>query len=82
MPSETSIIALWPSDADFAADLGVPLSLVRVWKTRKSIPKREWAPIEDAAKRRGIKGATCTDLARLAKRPFRRQPALPVLAPA
>ena len=73
MTAETDVIALWPSDLDFARDLDVPLTLVRVWKCRKSIPKNHWSTIEQAAKRRKIRGASTSDIARLAKRPSRRQ---------
>jgi hypothetical protein len=66
MASTTDIIQLWPSLEAFAEDAGVPVGLVRVWKTRKSIPADRWALIERAARRRSITGASASDLAEIA----------------
>lgn len=56
----------WPSLVDFAGDVNVPVSLVRVWRHRKAIPARYWAVIEMQARRRGIQGVSASDLAALA----------------
>lgn len=58
-------IDLWPSADEFAVDVGVQLSLVRVWKHRKSIPADRWARIEAKAVERGF-GVAPGDLSRLA----------------
>lgn len=65
MAAITDIIALWPSVEAFAEDAGVSIGLARVWKTRKSIPADRWALIEAGAQKRGIPGATASDLAKL-----------------
>jgi hypothetical protein len=57
------VISLWPSDFEFAADAGVPLSLVRSWKFRNAIPGRYWLKIADAAQRRGIWSVTLRAIA-------------------
>jgi hypothetical protein len=62
----SDIIGLWPSTEAFAEDAGVSVSLVRVWKFRRSIPADRWSRIEAAAAKRGIGGATASDMARLA----------------
>lgn len=66
MESVSDIIALWPSPEEFAADIDVAVSLVRVWKFRKSIPAERWAAITAAAKRRDITEVTADELVRLA----------------
>lgn len=64
-PAISDIIGLWPTIETFAEDAGVPVSLVRVWKFRRSIPADRWSRIERAAIQKGIEGATASDLARL-----------------
>ena len=59
----TEIIHLWPSKADFAADVGEEREAVRGWEHRNSIPGHAFAAIVDAAKRRGISGVTLEVLA-------------------
>ena len=68
MEAVTDIIALWPSQSDFAHDVGVGVGLVRVWKHRRFIPAERWLAVEEAARRREIDGASASDLARLAAR--------------
>jgi len=60
------VMTLWPSLDVFCADVGVPVSLARVWKHRRNIPPERWSAIETAAERRAIAGASASDLARLA----------------
>jgi hypothetical protein len=78
METLADIIRLWPSDADFAVDVGVKLSRVRVWRHRRFIPPEFWAGIEQAAYRRNIIGASASDLAKLASN--RRAPAKEIAA--
>lgn len=66
MQDTTDIIGLWPSIETFAEDAGVTVGLARVWKSRRSIPSDRWSRIEVGATARGIRGATASDLARLA----------------
>ena len=63
MNTITDIIELWPSIESFAADAEVSVGLVRVWKTRRSIPSDRWARIERGAATRGIVGATASHMA-------------------
>lgn len=69
MEALSDIIDLWPSVEAFAQDAGVSISLVRVWKSRRSIPADRWAHIEAGASKRDIKGATASVMARLASAP-------------
>lgn len=52
--THTSIIDLWPSLQEFAADLNVSVDRVRKWRERGRIPSHEWANIVTAASGRGI----------------------------
>lgn len=60
------VIACWPNPAEFAADLGVKLSTVNVWKHRDSIPSGYWEAIVAAAQGRGFLCVTYAALARIA----------------
>jgi hypothetical protein len=65
MPNTFPIAKLWPSLDEFAEDIGVRLSTVRVWRCRNAIPSSYWFVVEAKARERRIKGATCNDLARI-----------------
>ena len=52
--SFAEIIDLWPSVADFAADVGVPFHTARNWRARGSIPAHRWAAVIDSGRRRKI----------------------------
>lgn len=54
MNSFRDVIAQWPSEADFAVDVGVPRGLVAVWKHRNSIPSNKWVAVAGAAARRTL----------------------------
>jgi hypothetical protein len=71
----SDVCDLWPSLGEFAADLGVSIALVRVWRHRKSIPAEYWSGIEAAAVIRGIAGATASVLAKLAAKPTMKESA-------
>ena len=73
----SDVMDLWPSLPEFAGDVGVDLSLVRVWRHRKSIPAEYWSRIETKAADREIKGATASDLAKLVQRDLAPSPDLP-----
>lgn len=62
----SDVIGLWPTPSVFADDIDVSIGTVRVWKHRRSIPSDYWSAVEEAARRRSIKGATASDLAKLA----------------
>lgn len=53
MKTFTSIIARWPSLAEFAADHQIKPGLAAVWKHRDSIPATHWEfTVASAARRR------------------------------
>lgn len=55
MVNARSIIELWPSAEQFAADIGLKYrSHARVMKVRNSIPKCYWPVVAAAAKKRGL----------------------------
>jgi hypothetical protein len=66
MQDTFNIAELWPSVNEFAEDLGISLSTVRVWKHRRSIPHLYWSAVEQKARERRIKGASCSVLAKIA----------------
>ncbi len=53
-----AVIALWPSHAAFAADIGRRPGTVRMWSVRDMIPSECWAEVIGASKVRGIAGVT------------------------
>jgi len=59
------LIALWPSRAEFAADLGVQLARVHKWAQNNSIPAVFWLRLLNAAAEREI-AATADLLVKLA----------------
>ena len=60
--THATIIAKWPSVADFARDLGLNYQTARFMKRRDSIPPRYWRKVVLAAKGRGIKGVSVESL--------------------
>ena len=60
-----SIIAKWPSLAEFARDLGVSENTAKQMRTRDSIGIEHWQNLLASAKRRKIRGVTVEVLARL-----------------
>jgi len=65
MQGISDIFAVWPSDAEFGRDIGVPYPTVSAWKQRGSIPAAYWWHIVRAAARRGHPEVTANLLARL-----------------
>ena len=53
MQTVAEIFSLWPSDADFARDIGISYPTASSWKQRGSIPVSYWRPIIRAARKRG-----------------------------
>lgn len=49
-----SIIGLWPSPKDFAADVGEAVGTVYVWRHRERLPERAVARVYAAATARGF----------------------------
>jgi hypothetical protein len=89
MHNVSNILALWPTDADFGRDIGVPYPTVSAWKQRGSIPAPYWSAIVLAARRRGHPEVTADLLAELhARKPanegmagFAEEGAAPVVPP-
>jgi len=65
MQNVADIFAVWPSDAEFGRDIGVPYPTVSAWKQRASIPAAYWWHIVRAASQRGHPEITADLLARL-----------------
>jgi hypothetical protein len=65
MQNVADIFAVWPSDAEFGRDIGVPYPTVSAWKQRGSIPAAYWWHIIRAAAQRGHAEITADLLARL-----------------
>ncbi len=65
MQNVADIFAVWPSDAEFGRDIGVPYPTVSAWKQRGSIPAAYWWHIIRAAAQRGHPEITADLLARL-----------------
>jgi len=61
--SHAEIIDLWDSITDLAADLDQKADTVRRWRLRSAIPSAFWTGMEEAAKRRGLKGVNIRVLA-------------------
>lgn len=64
------LMALWPSDAEFARDAGIAPKHASTMKARNSIPDDYRPGVIDAAQRRGFEGVTYERLTLIhAKRP-------------
>lgn len=61
-----TIMALWPSRSDLAADCRVQYGTVKQWHLRDSIPADRWLSIVQAASARGITGVSLDTLAHIA----------------
>lgn len=66
MDTVASIMGAWPTDADFARDIGVKPNHGQVMKARGSIPPSYWPDVVSAARQRGIEGVTIERLAAMA----------------
>jgi hypothetical protein len=64
----TGVIALWPSASALAADLNLPPSTIRAWKSRNHIPPDVWRGMVQSASNHGIRGLTYVILTGLASR--------------
>lgn len=60
------IIAKWPSLADLARDVGLPVKNVRRWHDIGSIPAEWFVTVEAAAARRGIGNVNVESLSKAA----------------
>lgn len=60
-----ALMGLWPSDADFARDIGIKPSHGQTIKLRGSLPVDYWPATIAAAARRGFGGVTAELLMRL-----------------
>lgn len=61
--SHTDLINLWPSLADFAADISVPYGTAKAMRRRGAIPDAYWLIIVQRAAVRGLSGVTLEALA-------------------
>jgi hypothetical protein len=66
MQSFASVIDLWPTATELAADIGEKDGTVRQWRNRDRIPAEFWEAIVGAAAARGFSGVTPEALARIA----------------
>lgn len=66
MHTIAEVLARWPTDADFARDIGVKPNHAQTMKVRNSIPSAYWSQIVAAAAARGIEGVTLELLASIA----------------
>jgi len=53
-PTHAEIIAMWPTRAALARDLGQYYVVVQGWYHRNNIPRAHWASVVAAAQRRGF----------------------------
>jgi hypothetical protein len=66
MDTFAAIMAAWPTDADFARDIGIRPNHGQVMKARGSIPPGYWPDVVRAAEARRIEGVTIERLADIA----------------
>lgn len=62
--SVSALIALWPTIAEFASDVGCGYEAARQMRRRESIAPDHWPSVIAAADRKGIAGVTFEWLAR------------------
>jgi hypothetical protein len=75
MQTVAEVIAVWPTAAELARDLGVPYPTVAAWRQRGSIRPEYWHDIVRAAQRRGHPEITAELLVRIhARKPGRVRP--------
>lgn len=67
-PIETAadVMSRWPTDAEFARDIGIKPTHAQVMKLRDSIPPAYWSKVVAAATERGIDDVTLELLAAIA----------------
>lgn len=75
MNSFAEIIALWPTVAAFADDVGVKYPTAASWEQRNTLPSDIWEDVVLAAADRGFEGVTLERLAAIAASKRRRQAA-------
>lgn len=66
MDSFSKIIALWPTVASFAEDVGAKYPTAASWEQRNTLPPDVWEKVVAAAARRGFEGVTFGRLAAIA----------------
>lgn len=64
------LMSLWPSDAEFARDIGIKPTHGQVMKLRGSIPPDFWPNVIEAAAKRRIKGINLESLFELRRERF------------
>lgn len=52
------LIGFWPSEAEFARDIGLKPSHVAVFKVRRNMPSTYWPAVIEAADRRKLEADT------------------------
>lgn len=62
----SEVMAKWPTDADFARDIGVKPTHAQTMKVRDSIPAPYWSAVVAAAAKRNVQGITLELLAKIA----------------
>lgn len=65
MHSFSEIILKWPGLAEFARDMGVPITTAQSWRDRDSIPNARWKKLIEKARGRAIKGVTYNALGQM-----------------
>lgn len=72
------LLALWPSDAAFARDIGVRPNHLQTMKARRSLPAEYWPVAVAASEKRSIPGvsiAILCDIFRSSRKPRESNPA-------
>lgn len=72
--THADLINLWPSLADFAADIGVEYGTAKAMRRRSSIPSEYWLAMVRSADVRTIAGVTLEALAAAVAVPLPVQP--------
>jgi hypothetical protein len=67
MQSFDDVIGKWPSDAQFARDVGLKPNHVQTMKARDSIPAEYWLDIVAAAEQRGYRDITLELFSRITR---------------
>ena len=57
-PSHAQLLALWPTRAALARDLGLAYVTVQGWSVRNNIPRARWTDLVRAARKRGFASVT------------------------
>ncbi|OJU37177.1 MAG: hypothetical protein BGN94_08175 [Rhizobiales bacterium 68-8] len=72
--THSDLINLWPTLADFAADIGVEYGTAKAMRRRSSVPSEYWLSMVRSADGRGIAGVTLEALAAAVAAPVLSQP--------